>query len=159
MIQTHNPDFKEDVLEKILRQNFANLIDFIPTLVEAGRIEGEVVLEDKHRQNKGFAHGGFIASVADIVAGFAAVTLVPKDHHVVTAEIKVSYFSPGVGENIGKGYVIKSGRKLNFCEAEIYVVKGEQEPKLIAKATATMATVVPEDAVKRHKTQDTIPET
>jgi len=150
MIQTNNPDFKLDVLEKMKRQKFANLIDFIPTLVDAGRIEGEIQLQDKHRQNKGFAHGGLIASVADIVAGFAAVTLVPKDHHVVTAEIKVSYFSPGVGDKlIGKGYVIKPGRKLNFCEAEIYVVTGEQEPKLIAKATATMATVAPEDAVKR----------
>ena len=46
---------------------------------------------------------------------------------------------------IAKGYVIKQGRKLNFCEAEVYVVKDESDPLLIAKATTSMATITPED--------------
>lgn len=77
------------------------------------------------------------------------VSLVPKGHHVVTAEIKVSYFHPGVGDKLlAKGYVLKQGRKLNFCEAEVYVVNGSQEPLLIAKASASMANIAP-DELKR----------
>ncbi|GAB3538925.1 PaaI family thioesterase [Pontibacter brevis] len=150
MIKTFNPDFEQDIREKLKRQEFMKLMGFQVTKIEAGRIEGELILEEKHRQHKGFAHGGLIASLADIVAGFAAVSLVPKDHNVVTAELKVSYFHPGVGEKLlAKGYVLKPGRKLNFCEAEIYVVKENNAPLLIAKASTTMATITPGDIPRR----------
>lgn len=149
MIQTFNPDFETDIKEKLERQEFMKLMGFEVTKIEVGRIEGELILEQRHRQHKGFAHGGVIATLADIVAGFAAVSLVPKNHHVVTAEIKVSYFHPGVGDKLlAKGFVLKQGRKINFCEAEIYVVKAEQEPLLIAKASASMAIITPEDIAR-----------
>lgn len=146
MIKTLNPDFEQDIREKLERQEFMKLMGFEVTKIEVGRIEGELILTPQHLQHKGFAHGGLIATLADIVAGFAAVSLVPKDHHVVTAELKVSYFHPGVGEKLlAKGYVIKPGRKLNFCEAEVYVVKADNTLLLIAKATTTMATITPAD--------------
>ncbi|MDX5423547.1 MAG: PaaI family thioesterase [Hymenobacteraceae bacterium] len=152
MIRTFNPDFEQDIREKLERQEFMKLMGFNVTKIEAGRIEGELALEQKHRQHKGFTHGGVIATLADIVAGFAAVSLVPKDHHVVTAEIKVSYFHPGIGDKLlARGYVIKQGRKLNFCEAEVYAVKGTEEPLLIAKATTSMATITPEDIARRQQ--------
>lgn len=150
MIQTYNPDFEIDIRTKLERQEFMKLMGFQVTKIEAGRIEGELNLEQKHKQHKGFAHGGVIATLADIVAGFAAVSLVPKDFHVVTAELKVSYFHPGVGDKLlAKGYVIKQGRKLNFCESEVFVVKGDAEPLLIAKATTTMATISPDDIARK----------
>lgn len=146
MIKTYNPDFEKDIRLKLERQGFMKLMGFNVTKIEVGRVEGELELAPQHLQHKGFTHGGVTATLADIVSGFAAVSLVPKDHHVVTAEIKVSYFHPGVGDKlIAKGYVVKPGRKLNFCEAEIYIVKGTEEPLLIAKASATMATITPED--------------
>lgn len=145
MIQTYNPDFEIDIRTKLERQEFMQLLGFQVTQIEAGYIEGELKLEQKHKQHRGFAHGGVIATLADIVAGFAAATLIPKQHHVVTAELKVSYFRPGVGDKlVAKGNVIKQGRKLNFCEAEVFIVKGDEAPLLIAKATTTMATIRPE---------------
>ncbi len=145
MIQSYNPDFEPDIRTKLERQEFMQLMGFQVTKIEAGYIEGELKLEQKHKQHKGFAHGGVIATLADIVAGFAAVSLVPKNHHVVTVELKVSYFRPGVGDKLlAKGSVIKQGHKLNFCEAEVFVVTGDEAPMLIAKATTTMATLRPE---------------
>ena len=149
MIKTYNPDFKNTINEKLDRQFFMQLLGFKITDISEGKIEGELALKDIHKQHKGFVHGGVIATVADIVAGFAAVSLVPADHHVVTVELKTSYLNPGLGEKLfAKGWVLKQGRKLNFCEAEVYAISGSSEPVLIAKASATMATLTPED-VKR----------
>lgn len=149
MVKTYNPDFKNTINEKLERQFFMQLLGFKVTSIEEGRLEGELPLQQAHKQHKGFVHGGVIATIADIVAGFAAVSLVPKDHHVVTVELKVSYLNPGLGDKlIAKGWVLKQGRKLNFCEAEVYAVSGNEEPVLVAKASATMATLTPED-VKR----------
>lgn len=150
MIKTLNPNFKQDIEEKLKRQHFMKLMNFKLTKIEEGNIEGELNIEEIHKQQKGFVHGGVIATMADIVAGFAAVSLVPADYHVVTAEIKISYLDPGIGEKLtAKGWVIRQGKNLNFCEAEIFAIKNKTK-KLIAKASTTMATITPSD-IERKK--------
>jgi uncharacterized protein (TIGR00369 family) len=149
MIKTQNPAFKSTIQEKLPQQSFMNYIGFEITNIAEGVITGQLILREEHRQHKGFVHGGLTATIADIVSGFAAATLVPKDHHVVTVEMKVSYLNPGVGDKlIARGWVLKQGQKLNFCEAEVYCIKDTEEPVLIAKASATMATINPEEVQK-----------
>jgi uncharacterized protein (TIGR00369 family) len=149
MIKTYNPDFKNTINEKLGRQFFMQLLGFKITKIEEGIIEGELELQQAHKQHKGFVHGGVIATVADIVMGFSAVSLVQEDNHVVTVELKTSYLNPGIGEKLfAKGWVLKQGRKLNFCEAEVYAFSEGKEPVLVAKASATMATLTPEDVKK-----------
>ncbi|AKQ45693.1 thioesterase [Rufibacter radiotolerans] len=145
MLKTYNDNFKDTVKEKLQRQFYMHLLGFDLETVEIGQVSGQLVLEEKHKQHKGFAHGGVIATLADIVMGFAVVTLVPANQHVVTADLKISYLRPGVGEAIlAKGWVLKQGRKLNFCEAEIFSIDGLGHKKLIAKASATMAVLAPD---------------
>ena len=118
-------------------------IHFDLDIIEPGKTKGWLEIAEIHQQQKGYVHGGVIATVADITAGFAAYTLVPEDHHVVTGEIKVSYFSPGIGDKLyAEGYVVKPGKKINFCEAEVWCLNGE-EKTLIAKASTSMVTVFP----------------
>ncbi len=123
-----------------------DFIGFRITNVAEGRIEGELDIQDYHKQNKGFVHGGVTATLADTVIGLAAVTLVPKGYHVVTVELKVSYLNPGLGGKLtAKGWVMKQGNLLNFCEAEVFSIIDNAEPLLIAKASATMAIIKPEE--------------
>lgn len=127
---------------------FMHHIGFSLDVIEQGRTEGYLDLQEIHQQQKGFAHGGLIATLADITAGFAAYTTVPEDQHVMTAEIKVSYLNPGLGDRLhAVGWVLKPGRKIVFCEAEVYALRGE-ERKLIAKATTSMAVISQEDIQK-----------
>jgi uncharacterized protein (TIGR00369 family) len=141
--------FKARVEKFLERQEFMKHVGFELNVVEEGRTEGWLDIKKIHKQQKGLVHGGVTATIADIVAGFAAYTTVPDDCHVVTAEIKISYFKAGMGEKLHAiGYVIKRGRKLNFCEAEVWAVSGK-ERNLIAKATTTMAVIWPADV--NHK--------
>ncbi|MGV3538562.1 MAG: PaaI family thioesterase [Rufibacter sp.] len=142
MLKTFNPQFRDTVKEKLRRQFYMHLLGFEIETIEIGRIEGRLTLEEKHKQHKGFVHGGVTATLADIVMGFAAVTLVPAEYHVVTADLRVSYLNPGVGEVLlAKGWVLKQGKKLNFCEAEIFSIDGHGQQTLIAKASSTMAII------------------
>jgi uncharacterized protein (TIGR00369 family) len=144
-MKTFNPDFKKRVLKHLDKQFFMKHIGFQLNVIEVGRTEGRLDLQEIHKQQAGFAHGGLVATLADITAGFAAVTLVAPDQQVVTGEIKISYLNPGVGEQlISRGWVLKQGRKMNFCESEVWAVKDGVET-LIAKASATMVTIFPED--------------
>jgi uncharacterized protein (TIGR00369 family) len=139
------PDFAGMVKDKIGGNHFTNFIGFNIYSIEPGRIEGSLDLQEHHLQQMEFVHGGVTATVADIVAGFAAFTLVKKGQGVVTVELKVSYFNPGKGQKlIAIGNVIKAGQRLHFCESELWVQNGDQKI-MIAKATTTMAVVNPED--------------
>lgn len=143
MYKVHNSQFQSRILRYLERQEFMKHIGFNLDVIEPGRTEGWLSISDFHKQQKGLVHGGVVSTIADIVAGFAAYTLVPVDHNVVTGEIKISYFNPGMGEKLhAKGWVLKSGRKINFCEAEVWDVSGDKS-RIIAKATATMVTIFP----------------
>ncbi|WP_223649821.1 PaaI family thioesterase [Hymenobacter psoromatis] len=135
-----NPaDLEARIREKLKRQHFMHLIGADLTRIEPGRVEAELALGQQHQQQRGFAHGGLVATMADLAAGFAAVTLVPEWVGVVTSDLKVSYLNPGVGQRIKAiGWVLKAGRRLHFCEAEVWC-----DDVLIAKASATMAVIEP----------------
>lgn len=99
-------------------------------------------------QQHGFMHAGVITSVLDTAAGFAALTLMPEDAGVLTAEMKTSLLSPAKGQLFTiHGRVLKPGRSLIFTEAVAKAIDGEQE-KEIARLTATMFVVQGRDDVK-----------
>ena len=130
-------DLETRIRRKLERQHFMHLIGASITRIEPGRIEAELTLGQQHQQQRGFAHGGLVATMADLAAGYAAVTLVPDEVGVVTSDLKVSYLNPGVGTRMRAiGWVLKAGRRLHFCEAEVWC-----DDVLVAKASATMAVV------------------
>ena len=136
---TSSSDLETRIRRKLVRQHFMHLIGADLTVIAPGRVEAELSMGQQHLQQRGFAHGGLIATMADLVAGFAAVTLVPDDFGVVTSDLKISYLNPGVGQQLKAiGWVLKSGRRLHFCEAEVWC-----DGLLIAKASATMAVIEP----------------
>ena len=144
MVKSYNPQYKERVEKFLERQFFMQHIHFSLSEIKEGYTEGWMDIDKFHLQQKGLVHGGVIATLADSVMGFAAYTLLPIDQHVVTGELKVSYLNPGAGEKLfAKGWVLKQGKKINFCEAEVYVVKDEKKT-LIAKSSSTMVTIFPE---------------
>lgn len=140
-LKPRNNNFRERIKGQLRKQNFMHHIEFSLDKIEAGKTAGEMVFQPIHYQQDGFAHGGVVATLADIVAGFAASTLVAADEHVVTGEVKISFFKKGLGDKLrARGTVIKPGRRINFCEAEVLSVIDDKET-LIAKATATMITI------------------
>lgn len=145
MIKVFNPNFRSRIEKFFEKQYFMHLVGFKLTAIEEGRTEGWLDLKQSHKQQTGMVHGGVTASLADVVAGFAAYTAVPSDCHVVTGELKISYFNPGIGQKLHAiGTIIKQGKKINFCEAEIWCVNNEQRV-LIAKASTSMVTIFPGD--------------
>ena len=133
-----NLNYKQRILNQLEKQNFMHLINFDLDKIDAGITEGKLEIQPIHFQQDGFLHGGVVASLADIVAGFAACSLVAENQNVVTGEIKISYFAKGRGTRLRAiGRVLKAGRRIMFCEAEIFNL-GPEEEVLIAKASTSM---------------------
>lgn len=98
-------------------------------------------------QQHGFVHAGAVAAIADSAAGYAALSVMPPDSGVLTAEFKINLLAPAAGERIvARGRVVKAGRTLTLAQADVFAVKDGNE-KLIAHLTATLMAIVGRDGI------------
>lgn len=93
------------------------------------------------RQQQGFGHAGLTFSIGDSAAGYAALTLLPLDMEVVTAEMKINLIAPARGDRlIATGRVIKPGKRLCVVTAEVHAEAAGKQT-LIAVLQGTMVPV------------------
>ena len=107
--------------------------------VEHGAVEASLELKDSLLQQNGVAHGGVLMALSDIVAGFAAFTVVEKGQHVVTANITVNCLRPAREKLYARGEVIKAGRNIIFCQSHLFSESDKNERILVATSTSAMA--------------------
>lgn len=93
------------------------------------------------RQQQGFGHAGLTFAIGDSAAGYAALTMLPLDQEVVTAEIKINLLAPARGDLlIATGRVIKPGKRLSVVTAEVHAEEDGKQT-LIAVLQGTMVPV------------------
>jgi uncharacterized protein (TIGR00369 family) len=132
-----NQKIEQRLREHLKINPYVNYLGIELLTLEDGYVEARMPLTDEQKQYSGISHGGVLAALADTIAGYAAYTLTPLEKDVLTAEMKISYLRAAWGKALyAKGYSIKSGRKLHFCECEIYC-----DENLVAKASGTFCVV------------------
>lgn len=93
------------------------------------------------RQQHGVAHAALTFAIGDTAAGYAALTKMPADQEVMTAEIKINLLAPAAGDYLrATGMVIKCGRRLVVVSAEVHAIKDNQET-LVAILQGTMVPI------------------
>ena len=134
------PEIEQRVKERSEKNPYITFLGIKLLKIEDGLIEAVMPLTDDQKQYSGVSHGGVLAAFADTIAGLAAYTKTPLERDVLTAEMKISFMRAAWGTTLrAKGYSIKSGRKIHFCECEIYC-----DEKLVAKASGTFCVVEPQ---------------
>lgn len=114
----------------------ATLID-----VEPGRCVLRAPIGAHVLQQHGAAHAGLAFMLGDSAAGYAALTLMPRDAEVMTVEMKINLMAPAVGDALeAVGTVVKSGRRLSVVQAEVFALSGAHR-KTIALLQGTMIPV------------------
>jgi len=79
-------------------------------------------------QQHGYFHAGTTATIADTAAGYAALSLYPAGTGVLTTEFKINLLNPAKGERlVARGHVIKPGRTLTVCKADVFGIQGGDE--------------------------------
>jgi uncharacterized protein (TIGR00369 family) len=77
--------------------------------------------------------------MADHTAGCAARSAVGLEQDVITVEFKINFLRPAIADRLRcRGRVLRAGRMLVICEAEVFAEKDSEE-KLVSKATVTLA--------------------
>lgn len=104
---------------------------------EGGQAEVSLVLEDRHTNSFGVAHGGLIMTLLDVAMAHAARSLrldaQGNSPGAVTIEMKTSFMRPGVGRIRAVGQVLQETATLVFCEGKVL----DEQDRLCGHATAT----------------------
>ena len=109
--------------------------------IEKGKVVIEAPLLPSTLQQQGYVHAGLTFSIGDSAAGYSALTLMPEDQEVMTAEIKINLLAPADGDLMrAEGRVVKHGKKLVVVTSEIHALK-DGKKKLIAIMQGTMIPV------------------
>ena len=142
--QPRNPDFRATIERYVAAQPYLALLGVVLDRVEPGLAEYKLPYRENIGQQDGFFHGGVIGGIAEAVMGGAAATLVADGANVVGAEYKVNLLSPGRGAALlARGTVVKPGRRLIVCRADIVALREDGAETLCAIAQGAMAVVEP----------------
>lgn len=96
--------------------------------VAPGVVEIRVPFRDQLTQQHGYFHAGVTGTIADTACGYAAYTLMPADATVLTVEYKLNLLAPADGEElIARAKVVKAGRTLTICSADVFVRRNGDE--------------------------------
>ncbi|GJD48402.1 hypothetical protein OPKNFCMD_1120 [Methylobacterium crusticola] len=96
---------------------FARLCGIEALGVFEGRTRLRLALARRHGNNLGIAHGGVICTLLDIAMG--TVARLTAGRPVVTLDMQTRFLAPGHGTVLAEGWVVRAGRSILFCEAEI----------------------------------------
>jgi len=137
-----NEALQKRLAQKLEANKFSKHIKLQYDSIEVGKLCAHINIEEFHHQQNGYAHGGLLATLCDIAAGFAAYSVIPIDKQVVTGEIKTSYYRAGKAKTLYvEGWVVKPGRRVVFCEAEVYFLDEDEKRKTVVKANTTMIVI------------------
>lgn len=138
MVKPLDDNFELKVRNTFSQQKFMKHIGAKIMKVDPGYCEIFLPFRQEFAQQNNYFHGALIGTLADNAGGFAAFSLMPPNHDILTVEYKINLLAPGNGEALlAKGKVIKSGRTLTTSLSEVFVVNQNQE-KLCATAIVTL---------------------
>ena len=110
-----------EVEAKLLRGPFHQWLGL--KVLEVG--EGTITIKDTWRPewvvnaDAGYTHGGILATLVDLTADWALVSTTGRG--VPTVDMRVDYHRAAMQHDLTcKGRVVKAGRGLSVCEAEIF---------------------------------------
>ncbi len=123
------------------RQNMMQTLGAELAQVSDGSVTITAPILPGSRQQHGVAHAALTFAIGDTAAGYSALTKMPADQEVMTAEIKINLLAPATGDHLrATGKVIKPGRRLVVVSAEVHAITDGTE-NLVAILQGTMVPI------------------
>jgi uncharacterized protein (TIGR00369 family) len=126
------PEIDTEHLQKVrdsfARQGLMAHLGAQLTELRSGLVEIRASYRPELTQQHNYFHAGVSGAIADSACGYAAYSLMPADSSVLTVEYKINLLAPAAGDElIARARVVRSGKTLKVCTADVYVLKNGAE--------------------------------
>jgi uncharacterized protein (TIGR00369 family) len=126
--EVSDPAYESRIRDSFSRQGLMGHLGARLVALSPGHVEIRAPHRAELTQQHGYFHAGVSGAIADSACGYAAYTLMPKDSSVLTVEYKMNLLAPANGEElIARAKVVRSGKTLKICAADVYALKGGEE--------------------------------
>lgn len=130
--------FESAVRESFARQGLMRTLRAELVRVAPGEVDIAMPFSPEFGQQNGYLHAGTVASIADSANGYAAQTLAPAGDDVLAVEYKINLLAPAQAPRfVARGRVLRPGRTLTVCLAQVYGVADGRET-LVAAMLSTI---------------------
>jgi uncharacterized protein (TIGR00369 family) len=120
--------FESRVRENFNRQGLMKHLGAELVKLTAGHVTIRVPFRAELTQQNNYFHAGVSGAIADSACGYAASTLMPSESSVLTVEYKLNLLAPADGDELtARARVLRSGRTLQICAADVHVRKNGKE--------------------------------
>jgi uncharacterized protein (TIGR00369 family) len=137
-----DPVLLQRVSASFVRQGLMQHLGAELRLVQSGRVEIELPYSERVTQQQGGFHGGAIGALADICAGYAALTVAGPEFEVTTVEYKINFLAAFQGGRLrARGEVVRAGRRVIVASARVLHVDQQGIESDCALMQATIAPV------------------
>jgi uncharacterized protein (TIGR00369 family) len=127
-LENAHSEFAMRVRDSFDRQGLMKHLGAHIAQLRSGQVEIRVPYRNELTQQHNYFHAGVSGAIADSACGYAAYTLMPMDSSVLTVEYKINLLAPAAGEElIARARVVRSGKTLKICSADVYVRNGVAE--------------------------------
>jgi uncharacterized protein (TIGR00369 family) len=142
----------QHVRDSFARQGLMKHLGAELTELSSGLCEIRVKHRPELTQQHGYFHAGVTASIADSASGYAAYSSMTADSSVLTVEYKINLVAPAEGDAlIARGRVVRSGKTLKICAADVFVVNGAEEILCATSLSTIMALAGRTDSPSRNR--------
>lgn len=118
---------KKRILDSFNSQTMMTTLGAGISEITKGRVVITAPILPSSQQQHGFGHAGLTFSIGDSAAGYAALTVMPEEAEVLTAEMKINLLAPAKGDHLrATGTVVKAGRRLVVVQAEVEAIEGDK---------------------------------
>jgi uncharacterized protein (TIGR00369 family) len=126
--ELRDAEYQRRVRESFERQGLMKYLGAELVSLEPGGAVIRVPFRGELTQQHGYFHAGVTGAIADSACGYAAYTLMAADDSVLTVEYKMNLLAPADGEElVAQARVVRSGKTLKICTADVFVKKGGLE--------------------------------
>ena len=120
--------FEERVRKSFRRQAFMATLGAEVAIEKKGQVEIRFPFHPSLTQQNDFVHAGAITSILDSACGYAALSVAPDNHDVLSVEFKVNLLAPAVGDEFcARAQVKRAGKTLIVCAADAYARKKDRK--------------------------------
>ena len=131
------------VRDSFSQQGFMKTLGAEISVLDHGQVEIRVAYRPTLTQQNGFIHAGVLTSILDSACGYAAMSVGPEKHDVLSVEFKVNLLAPAKGERfVARAAVKRAGKNLTVCTADAFAIQNGEE-KVVATMLATMMNISP----------------
>ena len=145
--ELQDTEYQRRIEESFARQGFMKHLGAKLAAVRPGHVEIRVLFRGDLTQQHSYFHAGVTGAIADSACGYAAYTLMPADSSVLTVEYKMNLLAPADGEElIARAGVVRSGKTLKICSADVFVRKDGAEQHCATMLSTVMCMAGKQDA-------------